>query len=181
MVRKQGAAPHDDDVVQSLVDMADILVDDYDVVEILTVLADRCVSLLGVAAAGVMLASPQGELSLVASSNETMRVLETFELQAQEGPCLDAFRTGAQVEHEALQAQSGRWPRFSPVALDAGFQSVFALPMRLRNTTIGALNLFSAEHTSMDERDVSVARALADLATISVVQHRAAAESQRIN
>jgi transcriptional regulator with GAF, ATPase, and Fis domain len=165
------------DIVESLVEMADTLVDDYDVVDVLTVLADRCVHLLGVAAAGVMLASPEGDLRLVASSSEAMRVLEVFELQAQEGPCLDAFRTGERVEHEHLRPGAGRWPRFATAALDAGFKSAFALPLRLRNMTIGAMNLFHAEQTPMDERDVIVARAFADLATITVLQHRAAAES----
>src|SRR5947207_6490344 len=95
------------DVVRSLVEMADTLVDDYDVVDVLTGLADRCVNLLGVSAAGVMLASPAGSLGLVASSSEAMRLLELFELQAQEGPCLDAFRTGEPVQHENLQAGAG--------------------------------------------------------------------------
>ena len=98
------------DVVRTLVEMADTLVDDYDVVDLLTGLADRCVNLLGVSAAGVMLASPTGSLRLVASSSEAMRLLELFELQAQEGPCLDAFRTGEPVEHENLRAGPGRWP-----------------------------------------------------------------------
>ncbi len=168
-------------IVEAVVEMADTLVDDYDIVDLLTGLADRCVRLLGVAAAGVMLASPDGELRLVASSSEAMRVLEVFELQAQEGPCLDAFRTGERVEHENLRAGAGRWPQFSTAALAAGFQSAFALPLRLRGMTIGAMNLFHAEQTPMDERDVIVARAFADLATIAVLQHRAATESQRIN
>src|SRR5436309_15912161 len=124
------------DVVQSLVDLADTLVADYDVVDLLTGLADRCVRVLGADAAGVMLASPDGDLRLVASSSEAMRVLELFELQAREGPCLDAFRTGERVEHEHLRAGSGRWPRFSSAALEAGFQSAFALPLRLRHATI---------------------------------------------
>jgi GAF domain-containing protein len=161
--------------------MADTLVDDYDVVDLLTGLADRCVHLLGVAAAGVMLASPAGELRLVASSSEAMRVLEVFELQAQEGPCLDAYRTGQRVEHENMRAGAGRWPRFATVALEAGFQSAFALPLRLRDMTIGAMNLFHVEQTPMDERDVVVARAFADLAAISVLQHRGVTETQRIN
>src|SRR6266487_6383094 len=93
------------ELVQSLIEMADTLVDDYDVVDMLTGLADRCVSLLGVAAAGVMLAAPTGSLRLVASSSEAMRLLELFELQAQQGPCLDAFRTGEPVEHENLQTR----------------------------------------------------------------------------
>ena len=93
------------DVVRSLVEMADTLVDDYDVVDLLTGVADRCVNLLGVSAAGVMLASPAGSLGLVASSSEAMRLLELFELQAQEGPCLDAFRTGERVGHENLRGR----------------------------------------------------------------------------
>ncbi len=173
--------PRETDVVRALVEMADTLVDDYDVIEVLTTLTDRCVNLLEVSAAGVMLVSPDGELRLVASSSEAMRVLELFELQAQEGPCLDAFRTGEQVEHESLQAGSGRWPAFSDAALAAGFQSVFALPLRLRDRIIGGLNLFSTEQTPMDERNVIVACAFADLATISVLQHRAATEAQRLN
>src|SRR5258708_29079227 len=138
------------DILQSVVEMADTLVDDYDVVDLLTGLTDRCVNLLGVAAAGVMLASPEGDLRLVASSSEAMRVLEVFELQAQEGPCLDAYRTGERVEHENLRAGAGRWPRFSAVALEAGFQTAFALPLRLRDMTIGAMNLFHSEPIPMD-------------------------------
>ena len=169
------------DVVRSLVEMADTLVDDYDVVDLLTGLTDRCVNLLGVSAAGVMLASPEGSLGLVASSSEAMRLLELFELQAQEGPCLDAFRTGQRIEHEDLQAGAGRWPSFSAAALKAGFASALALPLRLREATLGALNLLSVARTPMDEADVIVARAFADLATLSIVQHRAATEAQRLN
>jgi GAF domain-containing protein len=169
------------DVVRALVEMADTLVDDYDVVDLLTGLADRCVNLLGVSAAGVMLASPEGGLGLVASSSEAMRLLELFELQAQEGPCLDAFRTGEPVGQENLEAGAGRWPLFSAAALQAGFRSALALPLRLREATLGALNLLSVTRTPMDEADVIVARAFADLATLSIVQHRAAAEAQSLN
>jgi hypothetical protein len=116
------------DVVRSLVEMADTLVDDYDVVDLLTGLAGRSVTLLGASAAGVMLASPTGSLGLVASSSEAMRLLELFELQAQEGPCVDAFRTGERVEHESLIAGSGPWPTFTAAALKAGFRSAFAMP-----------------------------------------------------
>ena len=167
-------------LVQSFLELADNLVDDFDVVDLLTRLADRCVTILGASAAGVMLATPDGHLRLVASSSETMRVLETFELQADEGPCLDAFHTGRQVEHENLAA-GGRWPRFAAAALDAGFQSVFALPMSLRTRTVGALNIFNLTQTPMDPDDVAVARAFAELATISVLQNRAVNETQIIN
>ncbi len=169
------------DVVRSLVEMADTLVDDYDVIDLLTGLSDRCVSLLGVSAAGVMLASPAGSLELAASSSEAMRLLELFELQEQEGPCLDAFRTGNPVEHENLEAGTGRWPLFAAAALEAGFRSALALPLRLREVTLGALNLLSVTRTPMDQADVIVARAFADLATLSIAQHRASAEAQRLN
>ena len=169
------------DVVRSLVEMADTLVDDFDIIDLLTGLADRCVQLLEVSAAGVMLASPTGSLALVASSSEAMRLLELFELQAQEGPCLDAFRTGEPVEHENLQARAGRWPLFSEAALQAGFQSALALPLRLREVTLGALNLLSVSRTPMAEADVIVARGFADLAALSIAQHRVTAEAQRLN
>ena len=169
------------DVVRVLVEMADTLVDDYDVVDLLTGLADRSVSMLGASAAGVMLASPAGSLGLVASSSEAMRLLELFELQSREGPCLDAFLTGEAVEHEVLQAGAGRWPVFSAAAVEAGFQSVVALPLRMRHTTLGALNMLNTSPAPMDEANVIVARAFADLAALSIVQHRASAEAQRVN
>src|SRR6266576_6889237 len=98
------------DVVRSLVEMADTLVDDYDVVDLLTGLTNRCVTLLDVSAAGVMLVSPKGSLGRVASSSEAMRLLELFELQAQEGPCLDAFRAGQPVPYDLPQPRAGPWP-----------------------------------------------------------------------
>ena len=169
------------DVVRSLVEMADTLVEDYDVVDVLTGLTDRCVSLLGVSAAGVMLASPAGKLGLVASSSEAMRLLELFELQAQEGPCLDAFRTGEPVRHAILEAGSGRWPSFSTAARNAGFRSASALPLRLRQVTIGALNLLSSTRAPIREEDAIVARAFSDLAAVSIIQHRASIEALRLN
>jgi GAF domain-containing protein len=182
--RRQGGEPsvtRESDVVHTLVDIADTLVDDYDIVDMLTGLADRCVGLLGVSAAGVMLAAPAGNLNLVASSSEAMRLLELFELQAEEGPCLDAFRTGEPVEHQNLDAGGGRWPSFSDAAVRAGFQSALALPLRLRTVTLGALNLLRATKEPMTEADLIVARAFADLAALSIVQHRASLDAQRLN
>jgi GAF domain-containing protein len=168
-------------VVRALVEMADTLVADFDVVELLSGLAGHCVELLGVSAAGVMVATAHGDLRLVASSSEAMRVLELFELQAEEGPCLDAYRSGEPVDHLALGDGSSPWPRFSPAAVGAGFRSVSALPLRLRDTTIGALNLFSVGVAPMSEPNTVVARALSDLAAISIIQHRSADEHQRAN
>ncbi|MDE3202871.1 MAG: GAF and ANTAR domain-containing protein [Acidobacteriota bacterium] len=168
-------------IVEALVEMADTLIGDFDVVDLLTGLTSHCVELLDISAAGVMVATVAGDVRLVASSSEAMRLVELFELQAQEGPCLDAYRSGERVEHLILQPGQAPWPLFSAAALDAGFQSVSALPLRLRDTTIGALNLFSVGQVPMTEANSVVARALADLASISIIQHRTADEQQRTN
>jgi len=168
-------------LARTMVELADTLVDDFDVVELLTLLADRCVEVLDVSAAGLMLAAPEGDLRVMASSSEAMRVLELFELQAQEGPCLDCFRGGEPVVNQDLATVDGRWPRFAPVALESGFRSVHALPMRLRGAVIGALNLFRSDAGELSEDDVAVAQALADVATIAILQHRAVLEAQVVN
>jgi len=168
-------------LARTLVELADTLVVGFDVVELLTVLAHRCVDVLDVEAAGLMLVAPDGDLRVMASSSEAMRLLELFELQAQEGPCLDCYRTGKPVMNQELAVANGRWPRFAPEALAAGFHSVHALPMRLRGTIIGALNLFHGEPGEMRRADIDSAQALADVATIAILQHRAALEAQILN
>ena len=162
---------------QTLVELADTLVADFDVVELLTRLTDRCVEVFDVTAAGLMLAAPAGDLRVMASSSEAMRVLELFELQAQEGPCLDCFRTGRPVVNENLAAADRLWPRFGPKARAAGFRAVQALPMRLRGSVIGALNLFHQTPGTMSDPDVDAAQAFADIATIGILQHRAALDA----
>jgi GAF domain-containing protein len=159
-------------LVHTLVELADSLVDDFDVVELLSLLADRCVEVLGVSAAGVMLVAPEGNLRVVASSSEAMRVVELFELQSDEGPCLDCYRSGEAVLDEGLAAHGGRWPRFAPVAVDACFSSAHALPMRLRGSIIGALNLFGSDEGPLVPADIVAGQALADVATIAIVQQR---------
>ena len=168
-------------LARTLVELADTLVDEFDVVELLTLLVDRCVEVLGVSAAGLMLVAPEGDLRLAASSSEAMRVVELFELQSQEGPCLDCYRAGEPVVNQDLAIVNGRWPNFAPVALEAGFRSVHALPLRLRGQVIGAVNLFRADEGALDDLDVLAAQALADMATIAILQHRAAVESQVLN
>ncbi|HEX7168955.1 MAG TPA: GAF and ANTAR domain-containing protein [Acidimicrobiales bacterium] len=167
-------------LVRTLVALADTLVDDFDVVDLLTVLADRCVEVLDVDAAGLMLAAPDGHLRVMASSSEAMRMLELFELQAQEGPCLDCHRTGVAVVSEDL-VSGLPWPRFCAVTVAAGYRSVHAVPMRLRGTVIGALNLFRAAPGVLPDADAAIAQAFADVATIAILQHRAALEAQVIN
>lgn len=164
-------------LIRTLVELADNLVDDFDVVELLTHLAERCVEVLDVAAAGVMLASPTGALQVVASSSDTMRLLE---LQAAQGPYLDCYATGTAVINADLGSGDSRWPRFASEAVSAGFRSVHALPLRLRGRTIGALNLFRAEEGTVDTAEAAAAQALADIATIAIIQHQAAANAQTL-
>ena len=165
-------------LARTLVELADNLVADFDVVDILTLLADRCVEFLAVQAAGIMLAGPDGQLRVLASSSEAMRILEVFELQAQEGPCLDCYHSGQAIVNQDLDVGNGRWPRFSAEALAAGFHSAHALPMRLRGNVIGALNLFRDDTGEMGAADLEVAQAFADVATIAILQHSASREAQ---
>ena len=168
-------------LARTLVDLADTLVADFDVVELLTGLADGCVDVLDVGAAGIMLAAPDGDLRVMASSSEAMRVLELFELQARQGPCVDCYRTGTPVVNQNLFGSDDRWPGFAAEARAAGFHAVHALPMRLRGTVIGALNLFHLEPGEMRKADVDAAQAFADVATIAILQHRAATEAHVLN
>ena len=158
--------------------MADNLVDDFDIVDLLTTLSDRCVEVLDIAAAGIMLVAPDGELRVMTSSSEVMRVVELFELQSEQGPCLDCYRTGQPVVNHDLAAADTRWPGFAVVALEAGFRSADAVPLRLRSQTIGALNLFRTEPGALNDSDVVVAQALADVATIALLQHRTAVAAE---
>ena len=168
-------------LVATLVELADNLVDSYDVIEILTVLSDRCVQVIDVAAAGVMLATPGGELQFVASSSESMRVLELYQIQAHEGPCVDCVVDGTAIVNYDLDAPDGRWPRFTPRAVAQGFHSVHCLPMRLRGRTIGGLNLFRSDTGWLSEEDVVVAQGLADVATIAILQHRISLDAKSLN
>ena len=163
-------------LARAFVELADTLVDDYDIVGFLHGLAERCVGIFDVAEAGLMLADQRGGLRVMASSSERMRLLELFELQSEEGPCLDSFRTGAAVMQHDLQ--KARWPRFGPAALDAGFVSVYALPMRLRAECIGALNMFHTEPGALTETDMTAVQALADVATIGILHERSIREAQ---
>ena len=168
-------------LIATLVELADNLVDDYDVIDVLTMLTDRCVQAVDVDAAGVMLASPEDELQFVASSSESMRVLELFQIQVAEGPCVDCFRGGAAIVNHALSEEDGRWPQFTPRALARGFRSVHCLPMRLRGRTIGALNLFRTHQGPLADDDVVVAQGLADVATIAILQHQSSLNANTLN
>ncbi|MGN9768462.1 GAF and ANTAR domain-containing protein [Micromonospora sp. SD12] len=154
------------------VEMADTLVDDFDVLEFLHSLTERCVQLLGVSAAGLLLTDQRDTLQVVAASSERTRLLELFQLQTDQGPCVDCFRTGRPVSVVELST-AGRWPRFAAAAAEVGFAAVHALPMRLRSEVIGTLNLFDIRPGALDDGRLRLGQALADVATIGLLQQRA--------
>jgi GAF domain-containing protein len=158
---------------EAFVSLADSLVRDFDVVDLLDRLARICVEVLGGDSAGVLISDQRGYLRIMASSSEVMHTLELYEIQNQEGPCLDCFRMGTPVAVTTLSTATDRWPRFAPKAVAQGFYAVQALPMRLRDQTIGALNLFYGSPIVLSDDDVEMAQALADVATIGILQHRA--------
>ncbi|MGH3155707.1 MAG: GAF domain-containing protein, partial [Streptosporangiaceae bacterium] len=149
---------------QTFVELTDTMVADFDMIDFLHVLTDRSVLLLDVSAAGLLLADPRGELRVVAASSEAARVLELFQLQSEQGPCLDCFRTGQPVSAADLGGGAQRWPWFAAAAQQAGFGAVQTLPMRLRDQVIGALNLFRAATGAFPPVDVQIGQALADVA-----------------
>lgn len=155
-----------------LVELADTLVDDFDVIDFLHVLTERCVQLLGVSAAGLLLTDGQDRLQVVAASSERTRLLELFQLQTDQGPCVDCFHTGLPVSVADLPTAS-RWPHFTAAAADAGFAAVHAVPMRLRKEVIGALNFFDTNPGALGEGKLRQGQALADVATIGLLQQRA--------
>ncbi len=166
---------------ETFVELTDTMVAGFDVIDFLHVLTDRSVQLLDVSAAGLLLADPRGELRVVAASSEAARLLELFQLQNDQGPCLDCFRTGRPVAAVDLAAAAVRWPRFAPAARRAGFGAVQALPMRLREQVIGALNLFRADAGILAPADIRVGQALADVATISLLHERSMRHSDTLN
>jgi GAF domain-containing protein len=166
---------------ETFVELTDTMVADFDVIDFLHVLTDRSVLLLDASAAGLLLADPRGELRVVAASSETARLLELFQLQNDQGPCLDCFRTGQPVTVADLAAEAQRWPRFAFAAQQAGFAAVQALPMRLREQVIGALNLFRATPGAFAPADIRIAQALADVATISLLHERSMRHSDALN
>lgn len=166
-------------VIETFLELADTLVEDFDIIDSLTILAARCVEILDTAATGILLADSDGILRVIAASSEQARLLELFQLQNDEGPCMEAFATGQSVIDIELRSTSKRWPRFTPYAIDAGYESVYAIPLRLRGNIIGALNLLRVDNGPLDVGDVALAQALADIATITILQAAAATEARR--
>ena len=162
-----------DELASVFVEVADTLVDDFDVIDFLELLAHRSISVINVSAAGLLLTDQRGALQVIAASTAETRLLELFQLQSDQGPCLDCFHTGRVVACADLSGPDARrWPRFAAEALLTGFASVHALPMRLRDEVIGALNLFHTEPGALSEETLAVGQALADVATIGLMQER---------
>ncbi len=160
------------------VEVADTLVVDFDIVDFLQMVTTRSADMTRAEAAGLVLANERNQLQFMAASQESVKLLELFQLQAEEGPCLDCFRYGAPVANADLARAAERWPRFAPEAVRAGYRAVHAFPLRHRNKVIGALNLFSTSEGRIDANDGKVIQALADVATIGLLQQRAIAHGE---
>jgi GAF domain-containing protein len=160
----------------TFVEIVDTLVDDFDVIDVLTHLTSRCVELLHVAAAGILLADANGQLRVIGASTEQVGLLELFQIQNDEGPCLDSYRTGAVVFDASLDSDSA-WPRFAEESVRSGYPSVCAVPLRLKNLTLGCLNLFMSEPIALTGAEMLLSQALADMASIAIVQDQATREA----
>lgn len=168
-------------LANAFVDLADTLVADYDVIELAQQLIDNSMSLLPIAAAGILIGGPQGDLTVIASSSEQTRLLELLQVEVDVGPCLLAYRTGNQVLVDDLSVNRQRWPAFAERAAEYQYRSVSALPLRLRAERVGALNLFRSEVGSLSPTHVAIGQALADVATIGILNQRSMTHSDLIN
>ena len=162
------------------VEVADTLVDDFDVVDFLHRLTEHAAAVSGAEAVGLLLADHRDRLRFLAATSESARLLELYQLQTAQGPCLDCFRTRRAVVNADLLHAGDRWPVFAPRAIEAGYQSVHAFPLRLRDEAIGALNLFGQASALFQPNEVRVVQALADVATIAILQERTVARAEAL-
>jgi GAF domain-containing protein len=165
--------PRETQVLDAVVSLVDNLLDDFDVVELLTELTERCADLLDIAAAGFLLADPLGQLRLLAATSKQTRELELFQLQADEGPCVECYATGQPVSVADLRAETSRWPRFVPAALEGGIAAVHAVPMRAAGIVLGSLGLFGTRPGALTEADLLVGQTLAHIACVAILQEHA--------
>jgi hypothetical protein len=169
--------PRETQVLDAVVSLVDSLLADFDVVDLLTDLTARYVELLDIASAGLLLANPLRQLRLMAATSEQARELELFQLQADEGPCVECYATGEPVSVADLRDVVERWPRFVPAAIDAGFASVHAVPMRAADMVLGAIGLFGTRPGELNEADLLVAQALAHIACVAILQEHPPTEA----
>lgn len=164
-------------LLETFVKLADTLIDEYDVVDLLQFLVDTCRDVLDTTAAGILLADARGELEVVASTSEASRLVEMMQLSAEQGPCIESFRSGRRVSVPDIEASKEEWWQFRGSALAQGFRSMDALPLRLRDATIGTLNLFRSTPGPAPEESILAAQAFADVATIGILHERTLRES----
>jgi len=171
----------DQRIAEAFVTIADTLVADFDIIDLLHTLVDKCVELLDVDAGGLLIADEYGQLQLIASTSEQAQLVELIQLGAGAGPCVDCFTTGMPVTVSDIADERERWPEFQAGAIAQGFHAVFATPMRLRGQVLGAMNLFSTAPGGPTEQDALIAQALADVATIGILHERSSRESVILN
>jgi GAF domain-containing protein len=164
----------------AFVKLTDTLVADYDILDLLHTLVEEAVGLLDITAAGLVLADPSGELQVLASTSEESRLVEVLQLRAGEGPCVECYATGTAVTVDDIRALDS-WPAFKAEALSLGFRSVHSVPMRIHGRTIGAMGLFGSTPGSLTAEDAAIGQALADVATLSLMQERAIREAAVVN
>ena len=167
-----------EDLATLFVEVADTLVVDFDIVDFLHMVTTRTADISRADAAGLLLADERGRLQFMAASTESVKMLELFQLQSEDGPCLDCYSFGIPVVNTDLARATSRWPRFAPEAVTAGYRAVHAFPLRHRDNVIGALNLFMTRVGQVDADDIKVIQSLADVATIGLLQQRALAHSE---
>lgn len=159
-------------LVDTFVSLTDSLVADYDIVDLLQTLVDNATELFDAAAAGIMLVNDLQDLEVIASTSERSNFIGLMQLQAGEGPCVEAFTTAETVSVESPAEMQRRWPRFAAASQELGYSSVHSVPLRLRDITLGSMNLFREEAGALNADDAIAARALTDVATISILQQR---------
>lgn len=167
----------EDQLLQTVGTLADSLVDNFDIVDLLQLLVDECASIFDATAAGILLVSPSGELEVIVSTSERSEFVGLMQVRAGQGPCVEAIQTGQVVSVEDLRHIAERWPKFAEDARKSGFSSLHAIPMRLRDSVIGSLNLFRDRVGELNPADATAAKTLADIATISILQQRIVEES----
>ena len=167
-----GDTPRETRVLDAVGSLVDKLLDDFDVVDLVTELTERCAGLLDIAAAGLLLTDPLGQLRLLAATSGATRELELFQLQADEGPCVECYATGQPISVADLRTETSRWPRFVPAAIEAGVASVHAVPMRAAGIVLGALGLFGSQPAELSAADRRVVQTLAHIACVAILQER---------
>ncbi|WP_150308278.1 GAF and ANTAR domain-containing protein [Planctomonas psychrotolerans] len=167
-------------LIETFTVLADTLVAGYDVVDLLQTLVESCSALFDITAAGILLSDTRGDLEVVASTSEASRLVEMMQLSAQAGPCVECFTTGTVVSLPDIDDGPASWAPFRESAREQGFASVFAIPLRLRETTIGALNLLRSARGELRHEDVRAAQALANVATIGILHERAVTENRTV-